>query len=142
MTRKAASMYIAMGVLVLIVAAASCILFANMDRQALKIGDLVLAEWSPKIWYPGKIESVCEKGFNVHYDDGDKRCLSSDAIIHNKVPSNKKIKVGTHILAQWSKGPFYEGVITGVIGGQYSVQYYDRTSANHYLSELRLDPRE
>src|SRR5687767_5123044 len=44
----------------------------NVRRFDLKAGSAVMARWTDKRMYPGKIAKVTGRAFYIHYDDGDK----------------------------------------------------------------------
>ncbi len=134
-------MLIAVVVLVLLVAGAAFFVFTSKG-QSFKVGDQVFAEWTPKVWYPGKIDKTCDKGFNVAYKDGDQRCVSAQELIADVVPTANQVKVGTNVIAQWANGPYYNASVTAVNGTQYSIVYSDSTPGTKTLAEMRIDGRK
>lgn len=141
MENKSNSMLIAAVVLVLLVAGAAFFMFSGKG-QSFKIGDQVFAEWTPKVWYSGKIDAKCDKGFHVAYKDGDQKCVSTQELIADNVPTADEVKVGTNIIAQWANGPYYNASVTAISGNQYSILYSDKTSGTKTLAEMRVDGRK
>lgn len=134
-------MLIGIAVLVVLIAAVAFFFFAGKG-QSFKVGDQVYAEWTPTVWYPGKIDKTCEKGFHVAFNDGDEKCASAQELIADVTPKASDVKVGTRVIAQWANGPFYTASVTAISGDQYSIVYSDKTPGVKTLNELRLDPRK
>ncbi len=105
------------------------------------VGDSVYAEWTSKTWYAGSIDKTCDKGFNVKFDDGDQKCVSTNQLVKNAVPSKGKVKVGTKVLAKWTGTPYYDAEVISITNGTYKVKYYDGVEYDVTLNGLRLDPR-
>ncbi len=101
-------------------------------------GTAVFAEWSSNNWYHGKIASTCADGYQVLFDDGDTKCCSLKEIALDKVPSAAEVKANTPVLAEWSNGSYYPGVIASFKGGKYKIDYDDGDTAVVSLSQLRI----
>ena len=55
--------------------AALLISIANLYAEdELISGVSVFAEWSANSWYHGKVDSACDGGFMILFDDGDTKC--------------------------------------------------------------------
>ncbi|MFA7277826.1 MAG: hypothetical protein WC101_02445, partial [Candidatus Gracilibacteria bacterium] len=133
---RSGSMLIAVIILALLVTAATYLFFER--KGGFSVGDQVYGEWTTKVWYPGKINKTCEKGFNILYNDGDEKCLSKEELITDAAPENNVIKIGSKVIAQYMSGPFYEATVVGVQGDRCQVAYaFDKQVATKNLSEVR-----
>lgn len=131
------SMLIAVVILALLIAAAAYLFFER--RGGFSVGDQVYGEWTTKVWYPGKINKTCEKGFNIIYNDGDEKCLSKEELIMDTIPGSAEIKAGNKVIAQYMNGPFYEATVIGIHEDRCQVAYaFDKQVATKKLSEVRI----
>ncbi len=106
-------------------------------QQSYREGDRVLAEWSNKDFYPGKIGSSCSDGYQVLYDDGDAKCAPLNEIMADIEPAAADITVGSLVLAAWGSA-FYPAKVASIVGGEYNVEYYDGYKQARALGELRI----
>ncbi len=111
---------------------------ALFSQTALKAGDIVFAEWTPNGWYHGKIEKKCDIGWHVQFDDGDQKCCHPDTIARDAVPAKNLVRKGSLVLAQWTDGRFYPGVVVSVEGDVYSIQFDDGDSRSVGIEMIRL----
>lgn len=112
--------------------------FPVFGQIKLAKGTPVFAEWVPNSWYHGEIGSTCSGGYQVLFDDGDTKCCTLEEIAVDKVPSAAEAKVGTAVLAEWSNGKYYPGVIASAGGGKYKINYDDGDTGIVSLSQLRI----
>lgn len=108
-------------------------LFGQQSRES---GDRVLAEWANKAWYEGEIDSPCEGGYQILYDDGDTKCAEPNEIVSDEVPPVSDLEIGTLVLASWSSA-FYPAKITGIKGSTFSIVYYDGYEEVRSIDQLR-----
>lgn len=106
-------------------------------QQSWEKDDRVLAEWANKAWYKGKIESDCDEGYQILYDDGDTKCCAVYEIITDEIPAATAVEVGTLVLAQWANA-YYPAKVTGINGSAYSVVYFDSYKNTLELGQLRI----
>ncbi|NLH49655.1 MAG: DUF4537 domain-containing protein [Myxococcales bacterium] len=105
---------------------------------ALKVGDVVYAEWSANGWYHGKIDKSCQGGWHIAFDDGDQKCCTPAQIAKDVVPPAAQVKVGTKVLAQWSDQKYYPGTVSAIAGGDYSIHFDDGDNGKVKLAQIRL----
>ena len=122
----------------IIVCAAILGLAVVVAAGALKVGDIVWAEWTTNGWYHGKIDKTCPAGFHVKFDDGDQKCCSTAQIAKDTPPSANAVSVGTKVLAQWQGGKYYPGTVGSISGGNYAINFDDGDNATVKLSQIRL----
>lgn len=106
-------------------------------QESFSEGDRVLAEWSNKDWYPGKIGSSCSDGYQILYDDGDTKCAGLNEITVEIEPSAGDIAIGSLVLASWGSA-FYPAKVASIDGEEYHVEYYDGYKQARTLGQLRL----
>lgn len=106
--------------------------------QVLKTGTVVWAEWTPNAWYHGKIASGCDNGYNINFDDGDKKCCTIQQIAVDIAPSKNSVSSGTKVLAKWSNGKFYPGTVNSVSEGSYTIHFDDGDKGSVDISQIRL----
>lgn len=107
-------------------------------QTVLEAGTIVFAEWATNAWYHGKVESTCEDGYQILYDDGDRKCCAPEAVVVDRVPTADEVSVGARVLAQWGTGRFYPGAIASVSDAGYAVNYDDGDRATVRLDQIRL----
>lgn len=107
-------------------------------KAPLKAGDVVWAEWQPNDWYHGKITKQCDLGWHILYDDGDQKCCSPDKVVKDVAPPAGQVKKGSRVLAEWTNGKYYPGVVASIEGDQYSIQFDDGDKRTVGLQLIRL----
>lgn len=100
-------------------------------------GDRVVAEWSGRAWYLGTIDSECEGGYLVIYDDGDTKCAEPHELTPDEMLQSGDIEVGTLMLASWASA-FYPAKITSIRDSGYGIVFYDGYVDNRELEQLRV----
>ena len=106
-------------------------------QESYSEGDRILAEWSNKDWYLGKIGSSCSDGYQILYDDGDTKCATLNEITPDIEPAAADITIGSLILASWGSA-YYPAKVTRIDGAEYSVEYYEGYKQSRTLAQLRL----
>ena len=101
-------------------------------------GERVYAQWKPNAWYAGKVEGTCTIGWEVLFDDGDRKCCSRHHIAADRVPAEDKLNVGARVLALWTDGRYYPGIIAELDGGRYFIQFDDGDTRTVLREEIRL----
>ena len=104
----------------------------------LSKGTKVWAEWTWSKWYHGTIDSVCDDGYMVIFDDGDKKCISSESIAIDKSPSSNEIKNSIKVIAKWSDGIYYSGSINSIEDDKYNILYEDGTLYSVVIDDIRI----
>jgi hypothetical protein len=110
---------------ILIIAAATVV-------YAWKAGDRILGQWSDGLWYPARIATQTDDGFNVSFDDGDSGVLPAAKI--------RKIdwKAGTKVQCNWKRGgAYYSGTITKMTGESIHISYDDGDQEDSTISICR-----
>ena len=120
---------------------AVCLLLAACARtEGLKVGDAVWAEWTPNLWYHGALDSICDRGFKVRFDDQDEKCNSPEQILRDFAPAQQEVRVGMTLLAKSADGPCYMGQVEALRGLRYLIRYYNGQEAELSVDDLRLPP--
>ncbi|MBT3276109.1 MAG: hypothetical protein HN368_23375 [Spirochaetales bacterium] len=107
-------------------------------EQTIPNETVVYAEWSSNSWYRGKISSSCPEGYLVLFDDGAEKCCTQWEIVLDESPEKDEAQVNTAVLAEWSNGRFYPGIIAAISEDEYKIQYDDGDISVVKLSQLRL----
>ncbi|MBU0597179.1 hypothetical protein KKA94_03395 [Patescibacteria group bacterium] len=102
------------------------------------IGNRVYAEWSDSTWYPGLIDSVCDGGLHVAFDDGDEMCASISELVIDTTPGSASINVGTMVIAEWIGTAFYDAEVKSIDANNYHVEYYDGMEGDVTLNQMRI----
>jgi hypothetical protein len=110
----------------------------SLSAGSFRTGDRVYAQWLPNAWYPGKIAGDCRLGWEVLFDDGDRKCCSPHHIVLDRVPAEKELVVGARVLALWTNGKFYPGIIASVEGDRYFIQFDDGDTRRVTGEDIRL----
>lgn len=64
----------------------------KQSKKSFVKGARVFGLWSGYTWYPGRIAFKCRKGYMVHFNDGDKKCLALSEITKDQIPVSFKLK--------------------------------------------------
>lgn len=104
----------------------------------LRPGDAVWIQWTPQIWYHGRIESRCEGGFKVRFDDQDEKCASPSMLAKDISPTRVHLEVGMAVLAQKEPRIYVPAKILEKNGLNYRIQFEDGQIIETPLRLLRL----
>jgi DUF971 family protein len=111
---------------------------SSTPAKTAKVGDVVWAQWRPNAWFHGKVGKKADVGLHIEFDDGDTADLPVAVITVDKAPAKADVKVGAHVLATWTDGKFFPGIITEIADGKYKIKFDDGDEGENGLDELRL----
>jgi len=107
------------------------------NAKALKVDDIVWAQWRPNDWYHGKVKKTGDGGYHVEFDDGDEADLPSALIAIDQAPEVKNVKVGARVIAVFSDGKFYPGTVIAIDKETCKIKYDDGDEADAPVSDVR-----
>jgi hypothetical protein len=110
---------------------------APAAQAGFTVGAKVWAAWQPNGWYHGTIASPCKDGFNIDFDDGDKKCCKRFEIGLDVPPAKADVKTGSPVLALWTDGRYYPALVKAVKGEDYQIDFLDGSNAVLKLAQLR-----
>ncbi len=95
------------------------------SKTVYRPGDIVFARWRINAWFHGRIEKKCKLGWFIKFDDGDEKCCAAVYIVKDRIPSSVNLKVGTAVLARWTSGQYFPGIIAAVSESGYLIKFDD-----------------
>jgi len=104
----------------------------------LRPGDAVWIQWTPQIWYHGRIESLCEGGFKVRFDDQDEKCSPASMLSKDISPTRVRLEAGMAVLAPKEPRIYVPAKILERRGLNFRVQLEDGQVIDAPLRLLRL----
>ena len=112
-------------------------MIANWDR--------IIARWTTKKYYGGKVSSITSNQMNVLFDDGDRITHRLDdiaAVFPDEAPTADQVNVATHIVSKWKgSGQYFNGFVTAKpSSSSYEVTFDDGDKETYTLSQLRILP--
>lgn len=119
--------------LLAILALAACIRSGD-----LRPGDAVWIQWTPQVWYHGRIERECEGGFKVRFDDQDEKCSPPSQLSKDISPTRVNLEPGMRVLAQKDPRIYAPAKILEKTALHYRVQFDDGQISEAPLRLLRL----
>lgn len=111
---------------------------AGICGPMVKPGDTVFAEWRPNSWYHGKIKEACDLGWFINFDDGDVKCCAPNQVVKDEVPSPSKLRKGIAVLAEWTDGKYYPGIIASDSPPEYMINFDDGDKRTVAIQQIRL----
>jgi hypothetical protein len=88
--------------------------------ENVMIGDTVLAYWEPGgAYFVGTAVEKVDSGFTILFEDGDQAVVPAAKI------RKYDLGVGAAVIARWSDGEFYKGIIAQVVGRAFYIHYDD-----------------
>lgn len=111
---------------------------ACFSPTELRPGDAVWIQWTPQIWYHGRIESPCEGGFKVRFDDQDEKCSPPQSLAKDVSPTRVALEPGMRVLAQKEPRIYAPARILEKNGLDFRVQFDDGQATLAPLRLLRL----
>lgn len=106
--------------------------------ETLQPGDAVWVQWTPEIWYHGRIEAACERGFKVRLDDQDEKCSPLTELAKDITPTRSKIQAQTNLLCRKGDGQYYPCLLLHRDGLHFKVRFSDQNEARLPLNDLRI----
>lgn len=106
--------------------------------EPLKPGDAVWAQWTPELWYHGRIESTCERGFKIRFDAQDEKCSPPEELAKDITPTRLAMNSGTRVLAPSPEGYYRRAVVLDEKGWKYEVEFVDGARGEFQIKELRV----
>jgi hypothetical protein len=100
----------------------------DAPESVLAIGQRVVAEWAPNVWFPGAIDQVRGEEYHVQFDDGDQGWYAPNKIRigTGEMPALAVEPAhGARVHAQWKDGNLYAGVVTDAVGAEFRVDFDD-----------------
>ena len=104
----------------------------------LRAGDAVWIQWTPQIWYRGRIETTCDGGFKVRFDDQDEKCSPPQFLAKDISPTRINLESGMRVLAQKESRIYAPAKILEKKGLDYRVEFEDGQIIEVPLRLLRL----
>ncbi len=104
----------------------------------LRPGDAVWIQWTPQIWYHGRIESPCQGGFKVRFDDQDEKCSPPDLLAKDVSPTRVALEPEMRVLAQKEPRVYAPAKVLEKNGLHYRVEFEDGQIAEAPLRLLRI----
>lgn len=117
---------------------ALCCFSACGKIPPLKIGDAVWAQWTSSLWYHGRIEASCERGFKIRFDAQDEKCSSPNEIAKDITPTRQALASGMSVLAPGEGDAYVKAKIIQESGWKYEVEFEGGTRGSFSLKDLRL----
>ena len=105
--------------------------------EELKAGDAVWAQWTPGLWYHGRIEAKCEGGFKIRFDAQDEKCNPSEQVAKDITPTRLTLQPGMALLAPRGQGTYGTAEFLQKKGWNVLVRFEDGSSGEFSLQELR-----
>jgi len=113
--------------------------FIAIAESEIKSGDVVFAEWVSNGWYHGTVGDECgNNSFTILFDDGDTKCCLKEIIVPDIIPRKMSVLPGKKVLAQWSNGRFYPGIVSGINGDVYNINFDDGEKGKVTLDQIRI----
>ncbi|MFO1464112.1 MAG: hypothetical protein U1F66_10075 [bacterium] len=112
--------------------------WACQPIQDLKVGDAVWAQWTPQLWYHGRIEAECGRGFKIRFDAQDEKCSPVEEIAKDITPTRTGVQAGMAVLAPQGDGSYVRAQVLEERGWKYAVRYKDGSTGEFSLKELRV----
>lgn len=106
--------------------------------EPLKVGDAVWAQWTPQLWYRGRIEAACERGFKIRFDAQDEKCSPPTELAKDITPTRTPPDVGMAVLAPGGGDTYRRAKVLAKSGWKYEVEFEDGSRGSFTLKELRL----
>ena len=117
---------------------ATFLLFACIGSSRLRPGDAVWVQWTPQIWYHGRIETTCEGGFKVRFDDQDEKCSPPELLAKDISPTRVTLEPGMRVLAQRDPRSYAPAKILEKNGLSFRVEFDDGQVTDAPLRLLRI----
>lgn len=106
--------------------------------EPLKVGDAVWAQWTPQLWYRGRIEAPCERGFKIRFDAQDEKCSPPAELAKDITPTRATLDPGMVVLAPGGSDAYRRAKVIAESGWKYEVEFEDGSRGSFSLKELRL----
>jgi len=106
--------------------------------RELKVGDAVWAQWTPGLWYHGRIEAECERGFKIRFDAQDEKCCVPQEVAKDVTPTRTALQSGMQVLAPNADGTYTRAQVLAEDGWKFAVQFSDGGKSEFSLKDLRL----
>ena len=108
----------------------------------IAVGARVFARWTNGLYYRGFVRKVTRWTVSINYDDGDKITLSKKdktAVVLDKIPSKRRVKIGQRVIGYWPNRIFYPGYISKYCGNRkkYYLMFDDGDERCQEIFEIR-----